>query len=102
MKRKVRIADISAKSVTQPNLGQTVAQVIERLQRGQSVSQSMPLYFGEKLPELIGFENMSKLEQIEFARKFRDFAKDNYVKESQEAEQAFNAKQAELNALANA
>jgi len=83
-RRPVKVAKISGRSITQPNLGQTVGQIIDKIQRGQTIPQSMPLFFGDKLPELIGFENMSKLEQIEYAREFREHAKKQY--EDAEAE----------------
>lgn len=84
-RRQTIEAKNDGKSITQPNLAQTVGQIIDKIQRGQQVPQSMPLYFGDKLPELIGFENMSKLEQIEYAREFKEHAKRQYHEAEQEA-----------------
>jgi len=84
-RRITRPAQNNGKSITQPNLSQTVGEIIDKIQRGQQVPQSMPLFFGDKLPELIGFENLSKLEQIEYAREFKDHAKRLYLEAEDEA-----------------
>lgn len=66
-------------SLTQPNLSQSIGQIVNRIQSGQSVPQTeMPIYLGDTFKEMIGFENLTKLEQIDFAREYRKKAQDAY------------------------
>lgn len=73
-------------SSTQPNLSYNIGQIVKRLQAGQSVPNTeMPIFLDQKLPQLVGFENMTKLEQIDFARKFKQNSIDITNKEIEDA-----------------
>lgn len=82
-------------SNTQPNLSHSIGQIVNRLQAGQSVPQTeMPIYLGDDLQQLIGFENLTKLEQIDLAREWREQAQKQYDTTEKEARE----KNAEINA----
>lgn len=82
-------------SSTQPNLSYNVAEIVKRLQAGQSVPNTeMPIYIDERLPELVGFERMSKLEQIDFARKFKNASINVANKEIEDAKKILEQQKA--------
>lgn len=83
--RTVRVANLSDEGITQPNLGMTIAEVVRKVQQGQTVPQSMPMYFGDKLQQLVGFENLTKVEQISFAREFKKQVTEAYIEAENEA-----------------
>lgn len=83
--RTIKVANLSAEGITQPNLGMTIAEVVRKVQQGQTVPQSMPLYFGDKLQQLVGFENLTKVEQISFAREFKKQVTEAYIEAEKEA-----------------
>lgn len=91
-KRRKKIRQVVLKegpdttSSTQPNLSYDIGQIVKRLQSGQSVpTTEMPIFLDQRLPELVGFENMSKLEQIDFARKFKQSSIEMTNKEIEDA-----------------
>ena len=105
LRKKSRIANFGDEnySLTQPNLAMSIGKIVNRLQSGQSIPQTeMPVYLGDQLPEMIGFENLTKLEQIDFAREFRQKAQSTFdaaeksVKENNAKQAAENAAQAIL------
>lgn len=81
--------------LTQPDMTLSILEIYERSSRGMEVQGYTPVYYGNKHKELIGFENLSKIEQIDFSRKYKKYASDEVARLKQEAD----LKQAE--ALAN-
>lgn len=79
-RRNAKIVEFTdTNHMTQPNLAMSIGKIVNRLQSGQSVPNSeMPIYLGDTLPEIIGFENLTKLEQIDFARAYRAKAQKEY------------------------
>lgn len=82
-------------SSAQPNLSYNIGQIVKRLQAGQSVpTTEMPIFLDQKLPQLVGFENMSKLEQIDFARKFKQNSIDITNQEIEDAKKLIEQQKA--------
>lgn len=85
LKRPSKTKLHGGKSITQPDMTISIAKVLERSRLGMAIQGYEPIYYGTKNPELIGFENLSKLEQIEFAREFKKAADDQMQQAKTEA-----------------
>lgn len=56
------------KSKTIPNQSMNINQIVDRTNRGQTVIQKEGIYIGDKLPEIVNFENLDTLDQIDLVR----------------------------------
>jgi hypothetical protein len=73
-------------SLTQPEMTLGIMEIYNRSMRGMEINGFTPIYYGKKHKELVGFENLSKLEKIEFAKKFKKYASDEVQKLKNEAD----------------
>lgn len=92
-------------SNTQPDLALSIGQIVNKLQSGQTIPQTeMPVYLGDAFQEMVGFENLTKLEQIDFAREFRNKAQkamdeeENRVKVARQKDTEIKAEEAAIKA----
>lgn len=91
------------KSITQPDMALGIAEILRKSQIGMEVKGFNPVFYSGKNKALVGFENMSKIDQIEFARKFKAYAADQVKALKDKANQdAKDKKDAEFKAAVEA
>lgn len=62
--------------LTQPDMALHISDILQRSRLGMELQGFEPIYLGKEHKELVNFENLNKLEKIEFARKFKKATQD--------------------------
>lgn len=98
-------------TITQEGLATDLRTVIKRIQSGQSVqSNGMPVYLDDKFQEIVGFENLSLLDKMDFVKQYNKRAnadavasKDKYeleiAEQKRKAEELIQSQQREAKQL---
>lgn len=80
-------------SITQPDMTLGIATLLERSKRGMEIQGLDPVFLERKFDDLVGFENLSKIEKIEFTRKYKKYAEDQVKQMELKIEEAKKAEQ---------
>lgn len=74
--RGIRVNKNGGQSKTQPDMTLSIQTLMQRSAAGMELQGFEPIFYGKSNPELIGFENLDKIEKIEFARNYKRYADD--------------------------